>query len=227
MPKGTVPSLGWQHRLRSVGIARGVPAWLWAGWGGGLVLTGLAVRSTGRGRAVSLMAAGATALTAAFFRDPDRTARSRDLLAPADGRVTVVDRRDDGRWRIATYMSLRDVHVNRAPVDGVIRSIEHHRGGHLPAFDKDSDRNERLHWRVDTDHGELEIVQIAGTLARRIVPYRAPGDRLRRGERIGLIRFGSRVDVILPTGVTPAVAISNRLRAGESRLASAGAEEKS
>lgn len=179
--------------------------------------------STGRGRAACLTAAGATALSAAFFRDPERRAGVGDVLAPADGRVTAVDPRDDGRWRIATYMSLRDVHVNRAPADGVVRSLEHRPGGHLPAFDKDSDRNERLRWAVDTDHGELEIVQIAGALARRIVPYRVPGDRLRRGERIGLIRFGSRVDVVLPSGVTPAVAIGDRLRAGESRLAAAGA----
>jgi phosphatidylserine decarboxylase len=165
------------------------------------------------------LAAGITALTAAFFRDPERRRAGRDLLAPADGRVSAVERRSDGRWRIATYMSLRDVHVNRAPAGGVVRSIEHHPGGHLPAFDKDSDRNERLRWRLDTPHGELEIVQIAGTLARRIVPYLAPGDRLDRGERIGLIRFGSRVDVILPPGMTPAVAQGDRLRAGESKLA--------
>ena len=166
-----------------------------------------------------MTAAGATALTAAFFRDPDRSAPARNLLAAADGRVTRVDRRDDGRWRVATYMSLRDVHVNRAPADGVVRSVEHHRGGHLPAFDKDSERNERVRWRIDTAHGELEIVQIAGALARRIVAYRAPGESVGRGERIGLIRFGSRVDVVLPRGLSPAVAVGDRLRAGESRLA--------
>ena len=205
--------------LRPPGIARGVPAWLWASWGGGLLLVPVAA-SKGSGRMLWLTAAGATALTVAFFRDPERSRAGRDLLAPADGRVTAVDRGADGRWRIATYMGLRDVHVNRAPADGVVRSIEHHPGGHLPAFDKDSERNERLRWKLDTPHGELEIVQIAGTLARRIVPYRAPGDRLDRGERIGLIRFGSRVDVILPPGLTPAVARGERLRAGESRLAS-------
>ena len=206
--------------LRPPGIARGVPRWLWAGWCGGLLLAPAAALSNGRGRTVCLTAAGAVVLTAAFFRDPERSRAGRDLLAPADGRVTAVDCRADGRWRIATYMSLRDVHVNRAPVSGVVRSIEHHPGGHLPAFDKDSERNERMRWTLDTPLGELEIVQIAGALARRIVPYRSPGDRLDRGERIGLIRFGSRVDVILPPGVTPAVARGERLRAGESRLAS-------
>lgn len=165
------------------------------------------------------MAAGATALTAGFFRDPERRPGAADLLAAADGRVTAIDRRADGRWRIATYMSLRDVHVNRAPADGVVRTLQHRPGGHLPAFDKDSERNEQLRWIVDTVQGELEIVQIAGVLARRIVPYRAPGEALRRGQRIGLIRFGSRVDVVLPPGLTPAVAVGDRLRAGESRLA--------
>lgn len=209
-----------RHRIqRPPAIARGVPAWLWATWLGALGLGAVAAFPNGRGRTAGLTAAGATALTAAFFRDPERDPGPVDVLAAADGRVTAIDRHRDGRWRVATYMSLRDVHVNRAPAAGVVRSIEHRRGGHRPAFDKDSARNERLRWRLDTVHGELEIVQIAGTVARRIVAYRAPGERVRRGERIGLIRFGSRVDVILPPGVTPAVAVGDRLRAGESRLA--------
>jgi phosphatidylserine decarboxylase len=208
-----------RHGPRHPKIARGVPAWLWASWCVGLGLAAVATVWEGRRRASCLIGAGATALSAAFFRDPERSPRATSLLAAADGRVTAIDRRDDGRWRIATYMSLRDVHVNRAPADGVVRSVERHRGGHLPAFDKDSERNERLRWTLDTAHGELEIVQIAGVLARRIVAYRVPEDRLRRGERIGLIRFGSRVDVILPPGLTPSVAVGDRLRAGESSLA--------
>jgi phosphatidylserine decarboxylase len=202
-------------------IARGVPAWLWTSWCAALGLAAVQGVSSGRARAASLTAVGATGLTAAFFRDPERAAPAADgLVAAADGRVTAVDRRADGRWRIATYMSLRDVHVNRAPADGVVRRMEHRPGGHRPAFDKDSERNERLVWTVDTPHGQLELVQIAGTLARRIIPYRSAGEPVRRGERIGLIRFGSRVDVVLPDGVAPAVAVGDRLRAGESRLAS-------
>jgi phosphatidylserine decarboxylase len=173
----------------------------------------------GRTRAACLTAAAAAALTVAFFRDPERRPPDGEVLAAADGRVTAIDLLDDGRWRIATYMSLRDVHVNRAPADAVVRAVEWRRGGHRPAFDKDSERNERLRWTLDTPHGELEIVQIAGVLARRIVAYRHPGDRLSRGERIGLIRFGSRVDVVLPHGMTPAAAVGDRLRAAESRLA--------
>lgn len=199
-------------------IARGVPAWLWASWCG-LGLTAVATLRSRETWPASLTAAVVTALTAAFFRDPERSARSPGLLAAADGRVVAVDRRDDGRWRIATYLSLRDVHVTRAPADGVVRAVEYRPGRHIPAFDKDSERNERLHWTVDTAQGELEIVQIAGALARRIVPYRAADTRIRRGERIALIRFGSRVDVVLPPGIAPAVTTGDRLRAGESRLA--------
>jgi phosphatidylserine decarboxylase len=162
--------------------------------------------------------AGAIALTAAFFRDPERQRAGDGLLAAADGRVVAVDRLGDGRWRVATYMGLRDVHVNRSPTDARVRSVEHRPGGHLPAFDKDSARNERLHWLLESESGELEVVQIAGVLARRIVPYCGCGDRVRRGERIGLIRFGSRVDVILPPGMEPVVRVGDRLRAGESSL---------
>jgi phosphatidylserine decarboxylase len=195
-------------------IARGVPAWLWITWCG----LGALAASRRANQPAGLAGVLVTGLTMAFFRDPERSPRSPGLLAAADGRVVAVDRLNDGRWRVATYMSLRDVHVNRAPADGVVRSVEHRAGGHVPAFNKDSERNERVRWTVDTAHGELEIVQIAGVLARRIVPYRGPEQALRRGERIGLIRFGSRVDVVLPRGIEPAVAVGDRLRAGESRL---------
>ncbi|MDX6718653.1 MAG: phosphatidylserine decarboxylase [Solirubrobacteraceae bacterium] len=199
-------------------IARGVPAWLWVAWGA-FALAAVAALRRRENRPAGLAGALITLLTVAFFRDPERTPEAQGILASADGRVVAVDRRDDGRWRVATYMSLRDVHVNRAPADAVVRSVEYRPGGHVPAFDKDSERNERLRWTVDTAEGEMEIIQIAGALARRIVPYRAPDEAIRRGERIGLIRFGSRVDVVLPLGIEPAVAVGDRLRAGESRLA--------
>jgi phosphatidylserine decarboxylase len=196
-------------------IARGVPGWLWASWGAGLAFAVAA----GRGRGARLAAAISTALCAAFFRDPDRDGGEAEWVAPADGRVTAVDRRPDGRWRVATYMSLRDVHVNRAPATGTVLSCEHRQGGHLPAFGKDSERNERMHWTFATRAGPLELAQIAGVLARRIVPYRSPGDAVLCGERIGLIRFGSRVDVILPRGVRPTVIVGDRLRAGVTSVA--------
>jgi phosphatidylserine decarboxylase len=196
-------------------LARGIPALLWAGWCGASALIATTPRVR---RRVGI--ASAVALSAAFFRDPERSCPEGGLLAPADGRVVAVDRLEDGRWRIATYMGLRNVHVNRSPADATIRSVKRWPGGHLPAFDKDSERNERVHWQLETANGQVELVQIAGALARRIVPYHAPGDRLQRGERIGLIRFGSRVDVTLPPGLMPGVAVGDRLRAGESRLVS-------
>lgn len=184
-----------------------------------LLLLAAALLRARRGRLAALLGAGAGLGALAFFRDPQRDPAEGGLLAAADGVVQRVESLPDGRVRVCTYMRLRDVHVNRAPCSGVVRSLTHRTGGHWPALSKDSDRNERLEWVIDTADGPLELVQIAGALARRIVPYRAPGDLLERGERIGLIRFGSRVDVVLPAGLQPAVRTGERLRAGVSRLA--------
>jgi phosphatidylserine decarboxylase len=211
-------SVGHARLRRPRLIAQGVPAWLWTCWGAGLVV---AVAPTpARLRGARLAAAASTTVCAAFFRDPERDAGGAEIVAPADGRITAVDRRADGRWRVAIYMSLRDVHVNRAPVTATVVALEHRPGAHRPAFRKDSERNERLHWTFATALGPLELTQIAGVLARRIVPYRSPGDAVLCGDRIGLIRFGSRVDVVLPRGVRPDVAVGDRVRAGTSSLAS-------
>ena len=209
--------LGVGRPKRPRAIAQGVPAWLWACWGAGLVFAVAA--KPARGRGARLAAAASTAVCVAFFRDPDRDGGDAEFVAPADGRITAVERQSDGRWRVTIYMSLRDVHVNRAPADGTVIGLEHHPGGHLPAFDKDSDRNERMHWTFATPRGPVELIQIAGVLARRIVPYQWPGDTVLCGERIGLIRFGSRVDVILPRDVRPDVTVGDRARAGVSSLA--------
>ncbi len=195
------------------GLAAGTPPWLAVSW-----IAAIGAATLRRPRAAVALS-GIAGVATSFFRDPDRQATAEGVLAPADGRITVVDRRPDGRVRVATYMSLRDVHVNRAPCDGVVIGLRRRRGGYLPAWHKDSERNERMDWRLSTPHGELEIVQIAGILARRIVPYHAPGARLQRGQRLGLIRFGSRVDVVLPPGVEAAVAVGDRVRAGDTRIA--------
>jgi len=198
-------------------LAAGTPGWLASAWTVSLLAGGLAAR--GRLRwSTPLLTAGFSAAATAFFRDPEREPVEGAVLAAADGVVKLVEQRPDGRVRIATYMSLLDVHVNRAPTDAVVRALEHRPGGYRPAFRKDSERNERLAWTLDTPLGELELVQIAGVLARRIVPYRRPGERVRRGERIGLIRFGSRVDLVLPAGIEPAVSVRDRVRAGRTRL---------
>jgi phosphatidylserine decarboxylase len=88
----------------------------------------------------------------------------------------------------------------------------------VPAFDKESENNERVVWRFDTELGEIEMIQIAGAVARRIVPYVPSGQKVERGQRVGLIRFGSRVDVYLPEGIEPAVEVGQRTTAGVTRL---------
>jgi len=153
-----------------------------------------------------------------FFRDPDRRP-GQGLVAPADGVVQSIDEWEDGRTRVATFMNPLNVHVNRAPLDATVRSVTHVAGGFVPAFDKESDRNERVIWVLDTEVGELEVVQIAGAVARRIVPYLAVGAKVKKGERIGIIRLGSRVDVYLPPGVSPAVKVGEKMVAGVTCLA--------
>ena len=128
-----------------------------------------------------------------FHRDPPRSPPPNGIVTPADGRVSVC-RREENRVRVGVFMNLTDVHVNRAPAPATVRSVEHTPGGHLPAFSKESERNE--HVRIDCE--EYELTLIAGAIARRIHPYVEPGDRVDRGDRVGHISFGSRVDVLLP-----------------------------
>jgi phosphatidylserine decarboxylase len=153
----------------------------------------------------------------AFFRDPDRQPDGEGVLSPADGKVTVL-REEDGHVRLGVFMGLHNVHVNRAPVGGEVDESTHHEGGHRPAFTKESERNERLKTRLD----DFVVVQIAGAFARRITTYINEGSTVGRGERIGVIAFGSRVDVVFPSSYTPedlAVEKGDRVRAGESVLA--------
>ena len=153
-----------------------------------------------------------------FFRDPERELGQGRVLSPADGVVQSILPREDGRTRVAIFMSPLNVHVNRAPVAGTVASVQHIPGGYVPAFDKESENNERVHWHFDCELGDLEVVQIAGAVARRIVPYVPEGRKVEQGERIGLIRFGSRVDVYLPEGIEPAVTVGERTTAGVTRL---------
>lgn len=171
-----------------------------------------------RGRVARPAAAALAGAVAWFFRDPDRDPDGPGLLAPADGVVRGVERYD-GRWAVSTYLDLRDVHVTRAPVAATVLGQERRSGGHAPAYRPTSDHNHRLVWRLRTTAGDVDLVQYAGLLARRIVAYHGPGDGLERGERIGLIRFGSRVDLVLPTGVTPCVVVGQRVRGGATVLA--------
>jgi phosphatidylserine decarboxylase len=163
--------------------------------------------------AVAFLSSGAAL---GFHRDPDRSPPPDGLLAPADGRVSVV-REDAGRLRVGVFMNLTDVHVNRAPLSGTVESVTHSPGKHWPAFTKESDRNEKVHVEFE----EYTVVLIAGAVARRIHPYVGPGETVERGQRIAHISFSSRVDVLMPEGVERedlCVEKGETVRAGETRL---------
>lgn len=165
----------------------------------------------------------------AFFRDPERSPPPRGLIAPADGKVSVI-REEDEQVRIGVYMNAFNVHVNRSPVSGRITGVDHRPGAHRPAFSKESDRNERVRIDIAGDDGEYAIELIAGAFARRVTPYVEAGTRIERGERIGHIAFGSRADVLLPEAYTlEAVEVTNgeRVRAGESVMVASGATDDS
>ncbi|MEO3792066.1 phosphatidylserine decarboxylase [Nonomuraea sp. B10E15] len=204
-------------RAKSVRLARGVSPWLFP-TAAAAAATALLTR---RDRRWALAAVPLGALTGGmlwFFRDPDRTPGQGRILSPADGVVQSIDPWPDGRTRIAVFMSPLNVHVNRAPLAGNVTSVQHVPGGFLPAFNKDSDQNERVVWHFATALGDIEMVQIAGAVARRIVPYLSAGAKVTPGERIGLIRFGSRVDIYLPEGITPAVSVGEKTVAGVTRI---------
>jgi phosphatidylserine decarboxylase len=162
-----------------------------------------------------------------FFRDPERTAPADDglVISPADGRVVAVVSEREDRFlntlatRVSIFMSPLDVHVNRSPVAGTVRQVQHTAGKFRAAFsDKSSLDNERNAVVLESGGKRFLMVQIAGALARRIVCHVGPGDRLERGQRFGMIMFGSRVDVFLPPGVQPTVSKGERVRAGLSVL---------
>jgi len=176
--------------------------------------------------------AGVTAWIAYFFRDPDRVtpARAGLVVSPADGRVQLIANAappaelgigDAPRPRISVFLNVFDVHVNRFPVDGQVVAAHYRAGTFVNAsLDKASLDNERMSLAIMLPDGrDVAVVQIAGLVARRIVCEAAPGAIARAGARYGLIRFGSRVDVYLPSGVAPLVAIGQRVIGGESVLA--------
>ena len=191
-------------------LARGTPPAIGALWAVPLVVRGPVPRLA------ALALAGAATW---FFRDPDRTPEGDGLLAAADGVVQDVATDREGRTTVSTYLNLFDVHVTRAPCDGLVVRQSYRAGGHRRASTTGAETNERLEWRLATDLGEVVLTQYAGVVARRIVAYRSPGDRVHRGERIGLIRFGSRVDVGLPAGVRATARTRDRLAGGSSVLA--------
>ena len=179
---------------------------------------------------------GLTVWVAAFFRDPIRTTPQDPALvvAPADGLITMIVRvaappelagQMSGQFtRVSIFMSVFDVHINRSPIAGRVARVAYVPGKFLNAdLDKASEDNERQHFLVTRDDGvSIGFTQIAGLIARRIMAFVKEGDSVAAGERIGLIRFGSRVDVYLPEGTSPQVLLGQRTIAGETVLATIG-----
>ncbi|KYK33202.1 MAG: hypothetical protein AYK22_01450 [Thermoplasmatales archaeon SG8-52-3] len=165
-----------------------------------------------------------TILMIIFFRDPDRFI-GPDIVACADGRIRETCNLKDSDvgecTRISTFMNVYNVHVNRMPMDGNIKNIVHKSGFHLPAFKKESEKNERVIIIAETKIGLIKIIQIAGTLARRIVPYIEKGNKVKKGEKIGIIKFGSRVDVYLPIKKIKKILVKRgeMVKAGEKTIA--------
>lgn len=187
---------------------------------------------------------GLTVFILAFFRDPSRVTPRDDnlVISPADGMITLIQKvpppreltADDGTGikgmdetpvtRVSIFMSVFDVHINRAPIGGTIRRVVYIPGKFVNAdLDKASEENERQHFLVERGDGvKIGFTQIAGLVARRIVPFVKGGDIIAAGQRVGLIRFGSRVDVYLPVGTEPRVLMGQKCVAGETVLAEIG-----
>ena len=182
---------------------------------------------------------GVTIWVAAFFRDPVRTTPldPKLVVSPADGLVTMITRvpappelrseLGEGEFtRVSIFMSVFDVHINRTPIAGIVRRIAYVPGKFLNAdLDKASEDNERQHFVVEAPDGlKIGFTQIAGLVARRILSFVKEGDRVTTGERVGLIRFGSRVDVFLPAGTGSRLLLGQRAIAGETVIAEIGVD---
>jgi phosphatidylserine decarboxylase len=159
-----------------------------------------------------------------FFRDPDRAITSEPgvLVSPADGRIVqIVEEEFAGRpvRRVSIFMSPLDVHVNRSPIAGTVGEVTYHKGlFHVASLERASVENEQNVFTVEGADGAVVVKQIAGILARRIVFWKRPGDALVRGERVGLIKFGSRVDVLVDPAVEIRVKVGDHIRAGSDIL---------
>jgi len=196
-----------------IGSALGLTVVLW--WLGGPV--------------ASIVGAALCVFVVSFFRDPERVIPGEAglIVAPADGRILNVDRVHDGRFLsseatlISIFMSPLNVHVNRVPLTGRVVDVRYNQGKYFRAYaEKASLDNEQNAVVLEDEHGRrLCFVQIAGFLARRIVCYLRPGMQVERGQRFGMIRFGSRVDVYLPPAATPCVATGAHVCAGSTVIA--------
>ena len=194
------------------------------GWGFILVPLALAVLLAWTGWTKAALLLGVlAAFMAFFFRDPDRAAPATPgaILAPADGRVTDVRTAVDDPFvgaaqTVSIFLSPLDVHVNRSPLAGLVVGVEYRPGAKLAAYRPEaSEQNERTNISIQGETARVVVRQVAGVLARRIVCRVQPGDKLASGERFGLIKFGSRTDLIVPASVRLQVKAGDRVRGGE------------
>jgi phosphatidylserine decarboxylase len=176
---------------------------------------------------ILLVAAILLFLTLNFFRDPERTTPDKDgiIVAPADGKVIVIRENITNSFvgencnQISIFMSPLNVHVNRIPISGKVEHIKYYEGKFIAAFeDKASENNERMETGIISNNGKVLFTQIAGFLARRIVNDLKIGDSVTIGNRFGMIKFGSRVDIFVPGNWTPAVQMNDNVNAGETIL---------
>jgi phosphatidylserine decarboxylase len=160
-----------------------------------------------------------------FFRNPERVIPSEPgaVVSPGDGRVVVVtdeEHEDRPGKRVSIFLAVWNVHVNRAPAAGIIKNLEYRPGKFLAAMrERASVENEQNVFTLSTDAGEIVFKQIAGLIARRVVSWKKTGDRVARGERIGLVRFGSRVDLWVPSDAEILVKLGQNVKGGSSVLA--------
>lgn len=196
--------------LVAVLLALAVVTWL-AGWGW-----------------IGVVAALAALAVLAFFRDPERRVPAEPglVVAPGDGRVVRAEpAAADRGGEVSLFLSIFNVHINRVPMGGEVFEVERKPGGFRAAFRPEaSSTNSRVTVRIGTPRGVVEVSQVAGLVARRIVCRLAPGDRVETGERYGLIQFGSRLDVVLPPGATPLVEVGDRTRGGVTPIARLASE---
>lgn len=176
-----------------------------------------------------------TAFMVYFFRDPERSIpEGKDLfVAPADGKVIVIRDVHEEKYlkadvkQISIFMSPLNVHVNRVPCDGRVKTVRHNKGRFLAAYkDEASVRNENIEMVLETVYGDILVRQVAGFVARRAVCRKKEGDVLKRGERYGVIKFSSRVDIYLPKDVTVKVALNEMIKAGETVIADLAVHSK-
>jgi len=193
------------------------------GWPFVLAPLALALGMAGLGwRKTAVLPAGLAAFMAFFFRDPDRTppATAGAVLAPADGRVTEVRAGIEDPFvgparRVVIFLSPLDVHVNRVAIGGRVASVERCPGGFAAAYRPEAEGNHSVRVALEGETGRVVMRQVVGVLARRIVCRVEPGDVVEAGERFGLIRFGSRMDVVMPERARVTVRVGDRVRAGE------------